>query len=80
MRIEPSTNSHDWHPADVIAELHKRGWSLRTLGRAHGYSPHSLRLALRHPWPKAERIIAKAIGVPPQEIWPSRYLSREDAS
>lgn len=24
-------------------------------------------------WPKMEELIAKAIGVTPQEIWPSRY-------
>ena len=67
----------DWHPADIVAELHKRGWSLRRLSMAHGYAPGSLRKALRHPWPTAERIIAHAIGVSPREIWPSRYSARE---
>lgn len=30
-------------------------------------------MAIWRPWPKAERIIAEALGVPPEQIWPSRY-------
>ncbi len=63
----------DWHPADIQAGLKKRGWSFRKLSSAHGYSPGSIKMALRRPWPRAERIIARAIGVEPWEIWPSRY-------
>ncbi|EEJ2444476.1 helix-turn-helix domain-containing protein [Salmonella enterica subsp. enterica serovar 13,23:y:e,n,z15] len=25
------------------------------------------------PWPKGERLIAEALGVAPEKIWPSRY-------
>ncbi|WP_233358209.1 helix-turn-helix domain-containing protein [Vibrio cholerae] len=32
------------------------------------------------PWPKGERIIAEAIGMTPQEVWPSRYRSLRAAS
>ena len=67
----------DWHRADIVAALHKRGWSLRRLSEARGYQPGTLSLALRKPWPKAERIIADAIGVRPEEIWPSRYTSKK---
>ncbi|MFO1418356.1 MAG: helix-turn-helix domain-containing protein [Methylotetracoccus sp.] len=63
----------DWHPADVVAALRKKGWSLRRLSVAQGYSPTLLKHANAHPYPWAERIIADAIGVKPQEIWPSRY-------
>ena len=63
----------DWHPADVKAALEKRGWSLRRLCFANNYSASSLALALRLPWPRAEAIIAAALGLTPQEIWPSRY-------
>ena len=66
-------NTQDWHRADIKAALEKAGWSLRSLGKEYGYSPGSLKLALRKPWPKAEAIIAAAIGVKPWEIWPSRY-------
>lgn len=63
----------DWHPADVQAALKKRGWSFRKLSIAHGYDAGSLNVALRRPWPRAERIIARTIGVEPWDIWPSRY-------
>lgn len=63
----------DWHRADVKAALEKTGWSLRRLSVANGYSPGLLKAALYKPYPNAERIIAAIIGMPPQEIWPSRY-------
>jgi Ner family transcriptional regulator len=63
----------DWHPADLIAALKKRQLSLKQLSRDHGYAPDVLKVALRRPYPKAERIIAAALGVAPEVIWPSRY-------
>jgi len=63
----------DWHKADIICCLWKRGTSVQRLSRQNGYHPNALHLALRRPWPKAERIIARALGVTPQIIWPSRY-------
>jgi len=63
-------NSHDWHRADVIAALHKRGWSINALAEAHGLAPSTLRSALDKPYPKSERLIAEAIGVPAEFIWP----------
>lgn len=63
----------DWHQADIIAELKKKGTSMSALSEAKGYSRHTLRNAIHRPYPKAERIIAEAIGVTPEDIWPSRY-------
>lgn len=64
----------DWHPADILAGLHKKGWSLQQLALDNGYKGRSaLSKALAEPYPKAEAIIAKELGVEPQEIWPSRY-------
>lgn len=63
----------DWHRADIKAALEKRGWSLRRLSAHHGYAAGSILLALQRPWPRAEKIIAAAIGFKPQQIWPSRY-------
>lgn len=65
--------SKGWHRADIKAALEKKGWSLRRLSLANGYANKSLSLALHRPWPKAERIVADAIGVPAQRIWPHRY-------
>ena len=63
----------DWHPADVLAALKKRGQSLAGLSVANGYHPTAAGKALKQPWPAMERLIATAIGVTPQHIWPSRY-------
>lgn len=62
-----------WHPADIVAQLRKRGWSLRRLSTHHGYAPTVLSTALRLPWPKGEALVAEAAGVPAQELWPDRY-------
>ncbi|WP_083460545.1 helix-turn-helix domain-containing protein [Gulbenkiania mobilis] len=66
----------DWHRADIVAALHKAGWSLRRLSQEAGLSAGALNNALDRPWPKAERIIAAAIGEAPEAIWPSRYEKR----
>lgn len=63
----------DWHKADVIASLRKKGTSLAGLSREAGLSSSTLANALERPWPKGEIIIAEAIGVPAEVIWPSRY-------
>ncbi|MFZ5510370.1 MAG: helix-turn-helix domain-containing protein [Pseudomonadota bacterium] len=68
-----NTSPADWHPADVVAELRKRGTSLRQLALAHGYAPRSLNKALRSPWMRGERIIAAALRLRPRDIWPSRF-------
>lgn len=63
----------DWHRADIKAALEKAGWSIRRLSVQHGYGAKSLTAVLWKPWPRAERVVADAIGVPAQRIWPSRY-------
>ena len=69
-------NTHDWHRADVISALHKRGWSIAALARAHELGESTLRSALDKPYPKSERLIAEAIGVAPEKIWPERFAAR----
>lgn len=61
----------DWHPADVKAALEKEGYSLRQLAKKHGYA-HFAKV-LYEPWLAAEAIVADAVGVPAELIWPSRY-------
>lgn len=63
----------DWHPADVLAALKKRGLSLAGLSVANGYHPTAAGKALKQQWPAMERLLAEALGLVPQEIWPSRY-------
>lgn len=65
----------DWHPADIKAELEKKGWTLRSLAEHHGIKgSSSFSRALDCSMPTNERRIAEAIGVPVQFIWPSRYF------
>nr|DAS60891.1 MAG TPA: winged helix-turn-helix DNA-binding protein [Caudoviricetes sp.]DAY08761.1 MAG TPA: winged helix-turn-helix DNA-binding protein [Caudoviricetes sp.] len=47
--------------------------TLSALSRNNGLHSTTLANAFSRPYPKAERIIADAIGLSPQEIWPSRY-------
>lgn len=63
----------DWHRADIKAALEKRGWTLRRLSQANGFAATYLANALDRPVPRGEAIIADVIGVPAQQIWPSRY-------
>lgn len=69
----PPPHSADWHPADILAALKKRGHSLAGLSVANGYHPTAAGKALKQPWPAMELLLANALGVTPQTIWPSRY-------
>lgn len=70
------TAQADWHRADIVAALHKCGWSLRQLSIQSGLAYRTVNSALDRPYPNAERIIAAAIGVTPETIWPERYAKR----
>lgn len=67
----------DMHPADIIAQLHKKNTSLAALSRQCGLSSSTLANALSRPWPKGEYLIADALEMEPSEIWPSRYYDNE---
>lgn len=69
------STTKDWHPADIIAALHKRGTSLAKLSREAGLASSTLANTLNRPWPKGEWLIAIALDVHPSEIWPGRYLN-----
>lgn len=74
--VEPA---QDWHPSDVIAALHKSGWTLADLGRHHGLkSGQTLSKCLTSSYPIAEERIAEVLGLHPKTIWPSRYLENGD--
>ena len=75
LKVTVAYNSYlnDWHPADIKGALAKKGISLSSLARKNGYAITSPSNVFRKPWPAMEKIMAKAIGVTPQEVWPSRY-------
>ncbi|EDW2793367.1 transcriptional regulator [Salmonella enterica] len=63
----------DCHSADIIAALKKQGTLLSAVSRNSGLASSTLANALTRRWPKGERLIAEALGVAPEQIWPSRY-------
>lgn len=63
----------DWHKADIIAAVKKKGSSFVALSRSSGLAGSTLANVLYRRWPKGERIVAEFIGVPPTVIWPERY-------
>ncbi|MGP2409990.1 helix-turn-helix domain-containing protein [Yersinia sp. 2553 StPb PI] len=77
MNIEPRNLRMDWHPADIIAALRKRNTTLAAVSREAGLSSSTLANALIRPWPKGERLIADALGIPASEIWPNRYFDSQ---
>lgn len=77
--METEIRTTDWHRADVISALKKRGTNMSKLSRDNGLSSQTLYNALMRPWPKGEAIIANAIGVKKEVIWPSRYPVLDEA-
>lgn len=67
----------DWHPADIIAGLRKKGTTLAAVSRKAGLASSTLANALTRHWPKGERLIAEELGISPEQIWPSRYRISE---
>lgn len=65
----------DWHQADIIAAIKKKGTTIAAVSRHAGLSSSTLSNALTRKWPKGERLIAEAIGVKAEVLWPSRYLT-----
>jgi Ner family transcriptional regulator len=74
--VSQTAPAQDWHPADIKAALEKAGWSLRQLSVENGLAPTTLQHVLTVSYPKGERIVAKALGKQPEEIWPQRYEVR----
>lgn len=63
----------DWHKADIIAALKKKGTTLAAVSRRAGLSSTTLANTLYRPWPRGEALIAQELELHPSEIWPTRY-------
>lgn len=68
-----NASTRDWHRADILAAIKKRGGSLAQLSRENGLHERTLYNALERHWPKGEKIIADYIGETAYRIWPARY-------
>ncbi|EAW1719342.1 transcriptional regulator [Salmonella enterica subsp. indica] len=67
----------DWHPADIIAAFRKKNTSLAAQSRQAGLSSSTLANALTRSWPRGEKIIAAALGIAPEKIWPHSILIKK---
>lgn len=70
---EQNASTENWHRADILAAIKKRGGSLAQLSRENGLHERTLYNALERHWPKGEKIIADYIDVAVHVIWPERY-------
>jgi len=75
---ELNASTRNWHRADVLAAIRKKGSTLAKLSRDNGLHVRTLYNALERHWPKGEQIIADYIGVNREEIWPERYNNKEE--
>ncbi|MFM1254046.1 helix-turn-helix domain-containing protein [Yersinia enterocolitica] len=70
---DQNASTENWHRADILAAIKKRGGSLAQLSRENGLHERTLYNALERHWPKGEKIIADYIDVAVHVIWPERY-------
>jgi Ner family transcriptional regulator len=61
----------------VLYQLQIRGLSFAEVARRNGNARRDLpRMAFDVPYPKWEKIVAAAIDMKPEELWPERYAKR----
>ena len=53
--------------------LRDRGSSMAQVARDHGVTRDAATLAMKKPYPRMERAIARALNLEPQQLWPERY-------
>ena len=64
----------DWDSCEVVCAMRKRGTSIRRLSIEAGLHPDTLKAATNRKYRRGEKIIADALGLKPEDIWPSRYI------
>lgn len=79
LRLPESFDSHqrrEW----LKYQLKTRGFSLAQLARDHGVTRQTMAAAIVSPNRRCEQIIANALGLTPESIWPERYHSKGSKS
>lgn len=64
-----------WDRHSILAALKRRFGSLKAFAETTPLAIGHYSQALGSPYPKAERYIARGLGVPLNELWPDRYDS-----
>jgi Ner family transcriptional regulator len=62
-----------WDRHAILAEIKRRCGSLQAFSEGTKLSADHFSVALARPYPRAEKIIARKLGVPAQDLWPDRY-------
>ena len=71
--MAPQARVMNWPRRDIVHQLHKKGLTLELLSEMNGLSRFTVKNALDKKYRRGEQIIAKALGVTPETIWPERY-------
>ncbi len=70
-----------WDAPGILAAVKRKGTNLTALATEAGLHGSACRTSLIRPFPEADKLISKCLGVPLQELWPDRYYpdgSRKD--
>lgn len=70
-----NTQKKNWTRTHVIFALRAKGSSVAALAAAAGLSRFTVYGALERPYPRVQRLIARALGVRRCDIWPEFYTS-----
>ncbi|EHS93357.1 MULTISPECIES: helix-turn-helix domain-containing protein [Klebsiella] len=73
--IEPG---QDWSSKAIIAALDKKGVDLQDIEKELGLKSGAVRNAFYRKCVRYQEVIAQKIGVTPEVIWPSRYVSDKE--
>lgn len=62
-----------WTKQDIIFALRAKGITAAELAKQNGLSRFTVYNGMERPAPKVQALIADALGVPRQKIWPQFY-------
>ena len=68
-----TTAAKDWTPAYIKYRIQELFGSMTDMAHCYWLSLPMVRQAIHMPYPKVDRVIAKALNEHPATIWPSRY-------
>jgi Ner family transcriptional regulator len=68
-----TTAAKDWTPSYIKYRIQEMFGTMTDMANCYGLSLPMVRQAIRMPYPKVDRVIARALNVHPATIWPSRY-------
>lgn len=67
------TPTQHWDRHSILAEIKRRFGSLNAFAATTSLDAAHFSVALGQPYPKAEKLISRALGVPLGQLWPERY-------